>query len=289
MTGIPFVIVFIIAIIAMILMISKLKIHPFLSIMTVSLVLGIIGGIPLVNTTTADGASVNGIATVIGNGFSSTFTSIGIVIIFGAMIGAFLEATGAALKLADMVVKLIGPKHPELAIELMGWVVSIPVFCDSGFVVLNPIRKALVKKTGASSVAMTLCLSAGLYASHVFIPPTPGPIAAANTLGIGNNLLLIMGLGLLVSIPALAGAYFYAKFIGKKIKATDEINATETVQTYEELVASYGKLPSGFMSLAPIIIPIILMAMSNVASILGWTGTLCYGNRSWSNDSITRK
>lgn len=205
------------------------------------------------------------------------------------MIGAFLEATGAALKLADIVVKLIGPKHPELAIELMGWVVSIPVFCDSGFVVLNPIRKALVKKTGASSVAMTLCLSAGLYASHVFIPPTPGPIAAANTLGIGNNLLLIMGLGLLVSIPALAGAYFYAKFIGKKIKATDEINATETVQTYEELVASYGKLPSGFMSLAPIIIPIILMAMSNVASILGWTGTLCYGNRSWSNDSITRK
>lgn len=140
MTGIPFVIVFIIAIIAMILMISKLKIHPFLSIMTVSLVLGIIGGIPLVNTTTADGASVNGIATVIGNGFSSTFTSIGIVIIFGAMIGAFLEATGAALKLADIVVKLIGPKHPELAIELMGWVVSIPVFCDSGFVVLNPIR-----------------------------------------------------------------------------------------------------------------------------------------------------
>lgn len=121
---------------------------------------------------------------------------------------------------------------------------------------------------------MTLCLSAGLYASHVFIPPTPGPIAAANTLGIGNNLLLIMGLGLLVSIPALAGAYFYAKFIGKKIKATDEINATETVQTYEELVASYGNLPSGFMSLAPIIIPIILMAMSNVASILGWTGTL---------------
>ena len=289
MTGIPFVIVFIIAIIAMILMISKLKIHPFLSIMTVSLVLGIMGGIPLVNTTTADGASVNGIATVIGNGFSSTFTSIGIVIIFGAMIGAFLEATGAALKLADIVVKLIGPKHPELAIELMGWVVSIPVFCDSGFVVLNPIRKALVKKTGASSVAMTLCLSAGLYASHVFIPPTPGPIAAANTLGIGNNLLLIMGLGLLVSIPALAGAYLYAKFIGKKIKATDEINATETVQTYEELVASYGKLPSGFMSLAPIIIPIILMAMSNVASILGWTGTLCYGNRSWSNDSITRK
>lgn len=273
MTGIPFLIVFVLAIIVMIVMISKYKIHPFLSIMLVSLILGLIGGIPLVNGTDADGNTIKGIATIIGDGFSGTFTSIGIVIIFGAMIGTFLEATGAALKLADIVVNLVGPKHPELAIELMGWVVSIPVFCDSGFVVLNPIRKALVKKTGASSVAMTVCLSAGLYASHVFIPPTPGPIAAANTLGVGDNLLMVMGFGVLVSIPALAGAYFYAKYIGKKVKANDEITSSEeTVKTYEELVASYGKLPSGFMSLAPIIVPIILMAMSNVASILGWSG-----------------
>ncbi|HIW22016.1 MAG TPA: GntP family permease [Candidatus Dorea intestinavium] len=274
MTGIPFLIVFIVAIIVMILMISKLKIHPFLSILLVSLLLGVIGGIPLVGYTKADDTVVDGIATVIGNGFSGTFTSIGIVIIFGAMIGSFLEKTGAALKLADMVVKLVGPNRPELAIELMGWVVSIPVFCDSGFVVLNPIRKALVKRTGASSVAMTLCLSAGLYASHVFIPPTPGPIAAANTLGIGNNLLLIMGLGALVSIPALIGAYFYAKYIGKKVKSQDELEAAETVKTYEELVASFGKLPNGFMSLAPILIPILLMAMSNVSAILGWSGAL---------------
>lgn len=272
MTGIPFLIVFVLAIAVMIVMISKFKVHPFLSIMLVSLILGLLGGIPFVNTTDADGNTVNGIATVIGSGFSSTFTSIGIVIIFGAMIGTFLEATGAALKLADMVVKLVGPKHPELAIELMGWVVSIPVFCDSGFVVLNPIRKALVKKTGASSVAMTVCLSAGLYASHVFIPPTPGPIAAANTLNVGDHLLFVMGLGVLVSIPALLGSYFYAKYIGKRVQAKDEANSGDVVASYEELVASYGKLPSGFMSLAPIIIPIILMAMSNVASILGWTG-----------------
>lgn len=274
MTGVPFVVVFILAIIVMIVMISKFKIHPFLSIMLVSMVLGLIGGIPWVNTSDADGNTINGIATVIGSGFSSTFTSIGIVIIFGAMVGSFLEATGAALKLADMVVKLVGPKHPELAIELMGWVVSIPVFCDSGFVVLNPIRKALVKRTGVSSVAMTMCLSAGLYASHVFIPPTPGPIAAANTLGVGEHLLLVMGLGVLVSIPALAGTYFYARYIGRKVKASDEADSGEIVQTYEELVASYGKLPGGFMSLAPIIVPIVLMAMSNVASILKWEGAL---------------
>ena len=273
MTGVPFLIVFIIAVIVMIVMISKLKIHPFLSIMLVSLVLGLVGGIPFESYTSAEGNTIAGIATVIGNGFSSTFTSIGIVIIFGALIGSILEVTGAALKLADMVVKLVGEKHPELAIELMGWIVSIPVFCDSGFVILNPIRKAMVKRTGASSVAMTVCLSTGLYASHVFIPPTPGPIAAANTLGVGNHLLLVMGLGALVSIPALVGTYFYAKWIGKRVKSTDEVNNQgETIQSYEELVSSYGKLPNGFMSLAPIIIPIILMAMSNIASILGWSG-----------------
>lgn len=274
MTGIPFVIVFVIAIIAMIVLISKFKVHPFLAILLVSMILGLIGGIPFADTTDADGNTVSGIATVIGTGFSSTFTSIGIVIIFGAMVGSFLEVTGAALTLANLVVKLVGPNHPELAIELMGWVVSIPVFCDSGFVVLNPIRKALVKKTGASSVAMTVCLSAGLYASHVFIPPTPGPIAAANTLGVGNSLLLVMGMGALVSIPALIGAYFYAKFIGKKVKSKDEMDTDAIVQSYEELVASYDKLPGGAISLAPIIVPIILMAMSNVASILGWGGAV---------------
>ena len=112
----------------------------------------------------------------IGAGFSSTFSSIGIVIILGALIGLVLEKTGAALKMSDCVVKLVGKKHPELAILLMGWIISIPVFCDSGFVILDPIRRAMVRRTKTSSVAMTVALSVGLYISHCFIPPTPGPL-----------------------------------------------------------------------------------------------------------------
>lgn len=249
MTGFPLIIAFVIAIIVMIVAISKFKIHPFLSIMTVSLILGLIAGIPLVNVTAEDGSVTQGIANVIGAGFSGTFTSIGIVIILGALIGSILEATGAAFKLADMVIRLVGKKRPELAMLLMGWVVSIPVFCDSGFVILNPIRKALVKRTMTSSVAMTVSLSAGLYISHVFIPPTPGPIAAANTLGIGNNLLLVMGMGVLVSIAPLIAGYFYAKYIGKKVRAKDEADSSEVTKTYEQLVAEYGKLPGGFIAL----------------------------------------
>ena len=239
MTGVALIIAFVLAIIVMIVAISKFKVHPFLAIMTVSLILAMMAGIPFVDTVKPDGTKVSGIPTVIGAGFSGTFSSIGIVIILGALIGSVLEKTGAALKLADMVIKVVGKKRPELAIELMGWVVSIPVFCDSGFVILNPIRKALVKRTAVSSVAMTVALSAGLYISHVFIPPTPGPIAAANTLGVGDNLLLVMGLGVVCSIfPLIAGLVY------------------------------------GFNALAPILVPIILMALGSISSMAGWTGVL---------------
>ena len=272
MTGLPLIIAFVIAIAVMIIMISKFKIHPFVSIMLISLILGLLAGIPITDRVLEDGTKVSGLANVIGAGFSGTFSSIGIVIILGALIGSILESTGAALKLADIVIKLVGQKNPVLAVELMGWVVSIPVFCDSGFVILNPIRKALVKRTGESSVAMTVGLASGLYISHVFIPPTPGPIAAASTLGIGDSLLLVMLMGLVCSIFPLAAGFLYAKFIGKKVKADDEQDSEEVVKTYEELVAEYGTLPSGFSSLAPIIVPIILMALSSIVSMAKITG-----------------
>ena len=259
MTGIPLLIAFVITIVVMILAIAKWKIHPFLSIMGVSLILAIIAGIKLTD-----------IPSVIGAGFSGTFSSIGIVIILGALVGIMLEKTGAALKMADVVVKLVGKKHPEAAMIIMGWVVSIPVFCDSGFVILNPIRKSLVQRTRKSSVASTVALSMGLYISHCFIPPTPGPIAAANTLGIGDHLLTVMGMGALISIPALIAGYLFALHIGKKVKANDEADALgEDVKSYEDLVASYGKLPNAFMSFAPIIVPIILMGMSSAFTMAG--------------------
>ena len=262
MSGLALIIVFLLAVVVMIVAISKYKVHPFLAIMGVSLILALLAGIPMTD-----------IANVIGSGFSGTFTSIGIVIILGALIGTILEKTGAALKLADIVVRIVGQKNPELAVELMGWIVSIPVFCDSGFVILNPIRKAIVKRTATSSVAMTVALSAGLYISHVFIPPTPGPIAAASTLGIGDNLLLVMGLGVVCSIIPLIAGLIYAKAIGKRVKSADETaGKDEVVKTYEQLVAEYGKLPGGANALAPLVVPIILMALASISSMAGWTG-----------------
>ena len=263
MSGIALIVCFVIAIILMILMISKFKVHPFLALMSISLVLAIVAGIDLSN-----------IPAMIGVGFSGTFKSIGIVIIFGTIIGTVLEKTGAALKLADMVVKLVGQRRPELAMLIMGWVVGIPVFCDSGFVVLNSIREALYKKISASPVAMSVALSGGLYASHVFIPPTPGPIAAAGTLGLGGNLLLVIIMGTVVSVPVLVAVYFFSKSIAKSVTISDkEADATITA-SYEELLKKFGKLPCGFLSLAPIIMPIIFMAVGSVIDVLAKQGML---------------
>ena len=264
MSGIPLVIAFVIAIVVMILLISKFKVHAFVSIMLISLIFALVAGLNLVD-----------IPDIIGEGFSATFKSIGIVIILGALVGTLLEKTGAALKMADIVVRAVGKKYPELAMIIMGWIVSIPVFCDSGFVILNPIRRALVRRTGRSSVAFTVALSMGLYISHCFIPPTPGPIAAANTLyeqgmGVEANLLLVMGIGAAASILPIIAGYFYARFIGKRVRAGDEadsVQAGEVVETYEELVASYGKLPNAWLSFSPIVVPIFLMGLASAFSM----------------------
>lgn len=262
MTGVSFLAAFVVAIALMIVMIARLKVHPFLAIMAISLVLALLAGLPLKD-----------IPGVIGSGFSSTFTSIGIVIIFGAFIGAVLEKTGAAFKLADLVIRLVGEKNPTLALELMGWVVSIPVFCDSGFVVLDPVRKAMVRRTKVSSVAMTLCLSCGLYVSHVFIPPTPGPIAAAQALGVGENLLLVMGIGALCSLFPMIAGYLFARYAGARLKSKEEIGeGNDIIPTYQEVKSSLGPLPGTADALAPLVLPIILMAFGSMASMAGWDG-----------------
>ncbi|MGC7589286.1 GntP family permease [Bisgaard Taxon 46] len=263
MSGIALIVTFVIAIIIMIWLIAKLKVHPFLALMSISLALAFFAGIPLAK-----------IPSMIGDGFSGTFKSIGIVIIFGAIIGTVLEKTGAALKLADIVVKLVGQKKPELAMLIMGWVVGIPVFCDSGFVVLNPIREALRKKILANPVSMAVALSAGLYASHVFIPPTPGPIAAAGAVGLSHNLLLVIGMGIVVSMPVLFASYLFAKWISRNITLNEDNGDDVIAKGYDDLLKHYGTLPSGALSLAPICVPILLMALGSISKIAGLDGDL---------------
>ncbi|MBQ6572752.1 MAG: GntP family permease [Bacteroidales bacterium] len=256
LTGTTLIIVFTLAIVLLIVSISKWGVHPFLAIMGIALALAVAIGIPL-----------DTIPTTIGKGFSSIFASIGIVIILGTIIGLILEKTGAAIRLADAIVRIIGEKHPQLAIMLIGWLISVPVFCDSGFVIVNPIRKWLARKTNFPSVTLTVALAAGLYVAHVFVPPTPGPIATAGLVGLESNLLLVIGLGVAISIPPLVAAYFFATFIGKKVKSTDELDVESISQAYNE-----HNLPDTAASVTPILLPIILMAGGSIASFAKMEG-----------------
>ena len=150
MSGIALIVCFVIAVVVMIVLISKLGVHPFIAIMLVSLALAVIASIKPVEIEGVVSAGIDlvKVPAIIGEGFSGIFKSIGIVIILGALIGMALEKTGAALKLADMVVRCVGYKRPELAMLIMGWIVGIPVFCDSGFVEFMKANAHLIGTVG---------------------------------------------------------------------------------------------------------------------------------------------
>ncbi len=235
---------------------SKFKLHPFLSLIIGSYILAFAAGLP--------SDKIPGIIT---GGFGGTLTSIGIVIIAGCIIGTFLEKSGAAIKMADVVIKLVGEKRPTIAMSIIGYIVSIPVFCDSGYVILSSLNKSLAKKTKTSMLAMSIALSTGLYATHTLVPPTPGPIAAAANLKL-DNLLLVIGVGMLVSIPAVIAGNWYANKISKKLSVKDE-GDNEELLSYEDQMKDYGELPSAMKSFAPIVVPIILMALGSIAKFPG--------------------
>ncbi|MEA4858872.1 MAG: GntP family permease [Sphaerochaeta sp.] len=239
--------IIIVAIVGMILLISKFKWHPFIVLLLAGYFVGVLGGM-----------KVDVLISTLTSGFGSILGSIGIVIIAGTIIGTILEKTGAALTMANTILNVVGKKHAPLTMSLTGYIVSIPVFCDSGFVILSPINRALAAKSGVSLAVMATCLSSGLYATHCLVPPTPGPIIMAGTLQADLGLVILVGL--LVSIPVMLVGYLYALKISSKfdIPANPEVSL-------EELVEKYGKLPGALRSFAPILLPIVLIALKSVA------------------------
>ena len=248
MTTISTLLLFAAAIILMVVAIARWKVHPFLAILGTAILLAVLLGVPFAD-----------IPDVIGKGFGGVFSGIALVIIFGTLIGSVLEHTGGAVALARAVERVVGKHHPRLAMMLIGWIVSIPVFCDSGFVLVSPIGKSLAQRSGTSPVPLMLALAAGLFASHVFIPPTPGPVAAAGMVGLENNLLLVIGLGAVISLLSLIPAYFFAGRFGHVGGAEHSENSENS-----------GNQPSrvnAALAFLPIVLPIVLMALGSIAAM----------------------
>ena len=247
MSGLYMGAVIVVAVLAMIIAISKFKQHPFLVMIVVSILVGLACGMPMAD-----------VIKTVKDGFGGILASIGIVIVAGTIIGTILEKTGAALVMANTILGVVGKSRSVLTMGITGYITGIPVFCDSGFVILSPISRALAARSNVSLAVMGTALSAGLYATHCLVPPTPGPIAMAGSLNADLGLVILVGLG--VSIPATIAGIIYASTVAKRydIPANPEF-------TVEELTQKYGKLPGVGHSFSPILLPIVLIACKSIA------------------------
>jgi len=236
----------IITLAAIVTVIMKYDFHPFMALFLGALFYGLLSGMPpeLILQSVTDG-------------FGGVLGKIGLLIFFGVIIGTFLEKTGGAFVIAQKVLHYIGQKAIMLGMMITGYILSIPVFGDSAFIMMNPLNKSLSYKGKVSFAAVTIALTLGVSASHSLVPPTPGPIAAAGILG--ANLGLVIMWGLIVSSIALVPCFFFVKYFVSKIELTPHF-------AEDEEVVSSKKLPSAGKSFLPIIVPLLLIVLNSIAA-----------------------
>lgn len=264
-----------IGIIVLIFLVLKTKVQAFLALIICTVIVGIVGGMPLVNITLEDGKTF-GIINSITTGFGGTLGSIGIIIGFGVMMGQIFEITGAAQRMAHTFLKLFGKKKEEEALALTGFLVSIPIFCDSGFVVLAPIAKAISKATKKSFIGLGVALAAGLVITHSLVPPTPGPLGVCGIFGVdvGKFILLAIVLAIPMAIACIAYSRMYLskKYFRIPNEEGEVVEVPYREPDYENAFSMDTEgMPGTLVSFLPLIVPIVLILINTVASALGKT------------------
>jgi GntP family gluconate:H+ symporter len=278
-SGIQLILALVIGLLFLILLCLKTKVHAFLALIIAAAVIGIIAQLPLIaDVKDADGRTWVSVVNSITGGFGGTLGSIGIIIGFGVMMGEIFHISGASTRMARTFLKLFGKGREEFALALTGFIVSIPIFCDSAFVVLCPIAKSLSRTTRKSIVSLGAALAAGLVVTHTVVPPTPGPLAvvgnmaaAGGAIDLGKFILL----SIIFAIPITIMAVFYAKFIGKKIYQIPSEDGegwerpADTGPDYSTIFkVDDSGLPGVFMSFFPLIVPILLILLNTVLNAL---------------------
>lgn len=244
------------AIVFIILSSTWFKLHPLVGLLLAALGVGIFAGLP-----------IDKLADTIGKGFGELMSKIGLMVILGCVIGAILDKSGAAIKVADIILKLFGEKYPSFAMSVIGAIVGIPVFCDSGFIILAKLNKIVAKKTKKPLGTIAIALSGGLFATHTLVPPTPGPLSAAGNLNLSHGIGLVILIGLIVSIPSLFLSTWFAEKYAKNLAIVedgdDKLKDTQ-----------HRTLPSGWKAFMPILLPIILITIASFAKIFELNETL---------------
>ncbi len=225
----------------------KFQLHPFLALLFAAVGFGLCARMPL-----------SGIVASINQGFGDTLGGIGIVIIAGVIIGTFLERSGGAYAMAEIILKIIGEKHVPLAMSIIGYFISVPVFADSGFVILTPLNRALSKKAKISLATSAIALATGLTATHCLVPPTPGPIAAAGILGADLGLVIL--LGVVVSSVAVVVGWLFATKVAARVYIDPNPEDSEA-----DVRAKLKEAPSALKAFTPIVVPIVLIVIKSIS------------------------
>jgi GntP family gluconate:H+ symporter len=239
------------AIVFIVLSSTVLKMHPLAGLLLAALGVGIFAGLP-----------IDKLAETIGKGFGELMSKIGLMVILGCVIGAILDQSGAAIKVADVILKLFGEKRPAFAMSVIGAIVGIPVFCDSGYIILHKLNQIVAKRTNKPLAVISLSLSGGLFATHTLVPPTPGPLSAAGNLGIADSVGLVILIGLIVSIPSLFLSTWFAGKYAKDVSIIEDINP--------KIIEADRELPPAWKAFMPILLPIFLITLASFAKILNF-------------------
>ena len=243
LTGFPLLLLIAAAIIFIIVMGSLFKVHPFLVLLLAAMLTGVCSGMP-----------VTEIANTANEGFGNMMKKIGLVVILGTLIGTVLEKSGAIVQLANAILKLFGEKRPIAAITVIGAVIGIPIFCDSGFVILSGLARPLAQRSHKNYAAIVCGLASGLYITHTLLPPHPGSIAGAANLGLKENLGTVIGMGFLIAVPVTIVAWWFSK----RLSGTAEM----PVQTESTSEAGLQK-PALWKCILPVFLPVLLIALSS--------------------------
>lgn len=244
--------VFIAGIIILMLLIVKFKINPFIALLAVAIMIGFGGRLPLAE-----------IPVEIAKGFGSTMQSIGIVIALGIVLGQLLYETGGTEEIANLALRKVGVKRSPLAMNITGFIVSIPVFFDAAFVILVSIAKQLAKKTGIPFARFVTALAVGLIVTHCLVIPTPGPMAVAGQ--VNAEIAPFVFYSILVGVPAsIAGGILYSKFTVDKFFPKDMEIAEDETKT--EINVDKGERPSGELAVFLILLPIVMILLGTVVT-----------------------
>ncbi|GAA1116454.1 GntP family permease [Nesterenkonia jeotgali] len=256
------------AVALLIFFVLRTKIHAVLALIIAASIAGLAAGM-------APDEVIDSITT----GFGSTLATIGLVIGLGVMMGRILEVSGAAEKLAYTLIRWLGKKKEEWALAGAGFIISIPIFVDSAYVILSPLVKSLSRTTGRSILTLGISLAGGLILTHHAVPPTPGPLGAAGIFGVSIGEMILWGI--ILTLPALFLIVLYAKIMGPRIEAMIEADTGEALtptEAFDEFQARAEErekeLPSLFLAILPILLPIVLIFFNTISAYIADAGIL---------------